>query len=50
MAVYAQIPEGCTYDNGTLIRDYVPCIRKSDGVSGLWDKINNTFNTPNTIA
>lgn len=38
------------YDNGTLIRDYVPCVRKSDGVSGLWDKVNKTFNTPITIA
>lgn len=38
------------YDNGTLIRDYVPCVRKVDGVSGLWDKVNKTFNTPITIA
>ncbi len=38
------------YDNGTLIRDYVPCVRKADGVSGLFDKVNKTFNTPITIA
>lgn len=38
------------YDNGTLVRDYVPCVRKADGVSGLWDKVNKTFNTPITIA
>ena len=26
-----------------IIRDYVPCYRKSDGVIGLYDKCNNTF-------
>lgn len=38
------------YDNDTLVRDYVPCVRKSDGERGLWDKVNKTFNTPITIA
>lgn len=38
------------FDNGVLVRDYVPCVRKADGVSGLWDKVNKTFNTPITIA
>lgn len=37
--------------SGVLVRDYTP-IKKIDGsVYGLWDKINNTFNTsPNGIA
>lgn len=33
------------YDNGVLIRDYIPVRRKSDGVYGLFDIINKTFNT-----
>lgn len=31
------------YDNGTLVRDYVPCINPS-GVYGMYDKVNATFN------
>jgi hypothetical protein len=38
------------YDNGTLIRDYVPVQRRSDYAVGLYDKVNKTFNTPITIA
>lgn len=30
------------YDNGTLVRYYVPC-RNSGGEVGLWDAVNNTF-------
>ena len=30
------------YDNGTLVRDYVPCIN-SEGIAGLLDRVNNTF-------
>ena len=33
------------YDNGTLIRDFIPCYRKSDNVAGLYDLVNNTFYT-----
>jgi hypothetical protein len=33
------------YDNGTLIRDYIPCRRKSDNVLGLYDVVNNQFYT-----
>lgn len=33
------------YDNGTLIREFVPCYRKSDGVIGMWDKVNKQFYT-----
>ena len=31
------------YDNGTLVRDFVPVKRISDSKCGLWDKINNVF-------
>jgi hypothetical protein len=30
------------YDNGTLVRDFVP-VKRSDGVIGLYDKLNNVF-------
>lgn len=33
------------YDNNILVRDFVPCYRKSDNVIGLYDKVNNTFYT-----
>lgn len=29
--------------DGNLIRDLVPCYRKSDNVIGMWDKVTNTF-------
>lgn len=35
---YAQI-----WDNGVLVRDYVPCYRKSDGVIGLYDLVEDKF-------
>lgn len=31
------------WDNGVLARDMVPVIRRSDGMAGLYDKINGTF-------
>lgn len=31
------------WDNGTLIRDFVPCYRKSDNEPGLYDLVNNVF-------
>lgn len=31
--------------NGNLVRDYIPCYRKSDGEIGLYDLVNGTFNT-----
>jgi len=31
------------YDNETLVRDFVPCYRKSDSVPGLWDKVGKQF-------
>lgn len=30
------------YDNGTLVRDYIPCIN-SDGTAGLYDMVNGVF-------
>lgn len=33
------------YDNGNLIRDFVPCYRKPDNVTGLYDLVNDTFYT-----
>ena len=31
------------YQNDVLLRDYVPCIRKSDNEIGLYDLVNNSF-------
>lgn len=33
------------YDNGALIRDFIPAKRTSDSKCGLWDKINYKFYT-----
>ena len=30
------------YDNGTLVRDYIPC-QNASGVIGLWDAVNEVF-------
>ena len=30
------------YDNGTLVRDFIPC-QKQDGTVGLWDDVNSVF-------
>ena len=32
------------WDNGKLIRNYVPCYRKSDNKAGFYDTVNYTFN------
>lgn len=31
------------YDNGTLVRDYVPCYKNSDGTVGLYDMVGKRF-------
>lgn len=31
------------YDNGALVRDFVPCRRNSDSAVGLYDKVNSVF-------
>ena len=32
------------WDDGVLIRHYIPCYRKSDGAIGMYDLVNGTFN------
>ena len=32
-------------NNNTLLRDFIPCYRKSDGVIGLYDKVEGKFYT-----
>ena len=31
------------YVEDALVRDYIPCYRKSDGVAGFYDKVSGTF-------
>ena len=31
------------WEGNTLIRDFVPVVRSSDGVAGLWDKVESKF-------
>ena len=33
------------WKNGVLVRDYVPAVRDSDSVVGLYDRVSNTFTT-----
>ena len=33
------------WNNNTLVRDFIPCYRKSDNVIGLYDLVNNQFYT-----
>ena len=33
------------YDNSVLVRNFIPCYRKSDNVIGLYDLVNGTFYT-----
>lgn len=33
------------YDNGTKVRDFIPCYRKSDNEVGLYDIVNDQFYT-----
>lgn len=35
------------YDNGTLVRDFIPCLRDSDSRVGLYDMQNGVFYTNN---
>lgn len=35
------------YDNDVLVRYYIPCMNE-EGVCGLWDKVNEVFNTSAT--
>ena len=40
--VAAKIYSCKIYDNGSLIRDYIPA-KRSDGIAGMYDAINDTF-------
>lgn len=42
---YEKIYSCKIYDNEILVRDYIPCYRKADGVAGLYDMVNNEFYT-----
>lgn len=33
------------WDNGTLIRDFIPAVRNDDGVIGMYDQVNDVFYT-----
>ena len=33
------------WNNGVLIRNYVPCMRESDGAVGFWEVVNEEFKT-----
>lgn len=33
------------FDNGDLVRDYIPCYRKSDSKPGMYDLVSRTFFT-----
>ena len=35
---YAQI-----FKNGTKVRDFIPCYRKSDNVCGMYDLVTSSF-------
>ena len=38
---YGKIYSFKIWDNGTLVRDFIPCTQ--DGIAGLYDNINNVF-------
>ena len=38
------------YDNGKIVRDYVPALRVSDNAVGLYDKVNYTFLTDDDLV
>lgn len=40
--MYAKLYSCKIYDNGTLVRDYIPVLR-SDGIAGLYDAVNDIF-------
>jgi hypothetical protein len=40
---YGQLYSSQIYDNDVLVRDFVPCYRKSDNVVGLYDIVNDVF-------
>ena len=43
--IHARVYSCQIYDNGTLVRDFVPAQRNSDHVVGLYDTVNGVFYT-----
>lgn len=41
-ASYGEVYWCKVYDNGTLVRDFIPC-QNADGEIGLWDEVNSVF-------
>ena len=41
---YYKLYECKIWDNGTLVRHFLPC-KRADGIIGLYDNVNNTFYT-----
>ena len=41
--VFAKLYSAKIYEDGILVRDFVPCTRDSDGVAGVYDIVNNQF-------
>jgi hypothetical protein len=41
-AGYVKIYSCKIYDNGTLVRDFIPCLNP-DGEAGMYDFVNETF-------
>lgn len=44
-ACYEKIYSCKIYSSSTLVRNMIPCYRKSDGTIGMYDIVNNTFYT-----
>lgn len=40
-----QLERAKIYDDGTLVRDFIPCYRLSDNIIGLYDIVGNQFYT-----
>lgn len=40
---YGKVYSCKIWDGSKLIRDFAPCVRKSDGVVGMYDKVNHKF-------
>lgn len=43
--LWTRIRSAKIYDDGTLVRDFMPCYRKSDNVIGMYDLVNDQFYT-----
>ncbi len=43
---YGKFYSAKIYEDGKLIRDFIPCKRNSDNIYGIFDRLNNNFFTP----